>query len=138
MNALERVGEALTAILDEALPQLDWQTSINGAHMPKKLTGTVSCDRVSLKSADKTGIKAEALYDVMLLCPNPALMKDTPRLLEGLAEAGCRAIWDCPDLDGWATDSEVMEMIFGAPAGRPEIGAALLKVRVAFNFEEDE
>jgi hypothetical protein len=131
MSRRKEVQEAIVRILTDEVPEIaDWRGAVIGAARHRGLAGTVSCDRVRFKADTKDSREATALFSVYILDA------EASGQAEDIADKACAALSKNPTLDNWATDSEVVQMLFGAPQGRPEAGLAVLELEVKFDTGE--
>lgn len=131
---LRNVSDAIQAILEDKVKDIEWKQAVMGPIFPKTLTGFICCDEVTFDPATKIEPLAKAVYGVQIVCPNPS--KDTSTtLVEDYAMATMEALRGEPKLDGWAVDSNVESITFGTPAGNATIGIAIIKLSVMYELE---
>lgn len=130
---LARITDALYAILKDEVNGVTWEISPMGAKFQSGRRGYISCDEVEYSPLTKGGENARATFLLEVIDPNPP--KTETEAIETLAMHIRKRLKTNETLDGWARSSRVRKIMFGSPAGHPNIGAALFEYEV--NFEEE-
>ena len=137
MNRLHQVTDALMAILESELPTIKWQEKPVGAAYPTILTGTVSCGALKFERISKLDTNCSASFVIYLINPSKA-DADNPRKIEGLALDVQNILSKNSDLDGWASDCNVLNIVWGTAPGRVDIGMAVINITIDFDTEQEE
>lgn len=127
-----RVADALQAILEEEVPEVPWRYEVLGPVFPKDPTGFIACDEMNYKPFNKGDALAEATFGIQIIYPNPNKQQENAANVEDLAVKVRRVLTNNNTLDGWAVDSTVERIVFGAAAGNNRIGTALLSFTVKY------
>lgn len=129
MSRREEVSEALLELLKEKIPEVtDWKSAATGAKRGKEISGTVSCDKIKFTLDAKGEREATATYSIYVL--DPASITG----VDNIADHIDAALTDNPDINKWATDSRVKEILFGVAQGRETAGLALITLEVKFDL----
>lgn len=129
MSRREEVTEALIALLQEQITEVtDWKGAIVGAKRSKVVAGTVSCDRVRFGFDAKGEREATATYSIYVLDPSSVTSVDA------IADHIDTVLTNNPDINKWATDSRIKEILFGVAQGCETAGLALITLEVKFDL----
>ena len=134
-SRLHEVANALLALLADEVSAIPWVEEIIGPKFPKETTGTLSCSQLTFKSNAEATTTASAVYNIAIIAPDPAKNASDPRYIESLALQVYAALQDS-NLDGWADNTIIKRIIFGAAPGRIECGMALIEIVITFGMEE--
>jgi len=131
MSRRTEVQEAIRRILVDEVPEVaDWQTRLVGIERGTGLVGGISCDRVAFATAAKGEREATATYSIYLIDYGNSFDVDA------LADKADAAFAADPSLDGWATDSRVKRILYGAAPTRAPVCVACLELEVKYDMRE--
>ena len=128
MTRREEVTEAIKELLEEEIPDVEWLTLINGAKRGKAITGTITCDRISFANDCKGEREATAKYTIYIL-DNSSIEG-----VDAIADKADKVLTANPDLNRWATDSRIKEIVFGVAQGKEKSGLACIIFEVKFDL----
>ena len=129
MSRREEVSDALLELLKEEIPEVaDWKSAATGAKRGKEISGTISCDKIKFSLDAKGEREATATYSIYVLDPASITGVDT------IADRIDAVLTANPNINRWATDSRVKEILFGVAQGRETAGLALITLEVKFDL----
>lgn len=128
MTRREEVTAAIKELLEENIPDVEWLTLITGAKRGREITGTITCDRISYSNDCKGEREATAKYSIYILDNNSI------EGVDAIADKVDKVLTANPDLNRWATDSRVKEIMFGVAQGKEKAGLAYIIFEVKFDL----
>lgn len=131
-TTLRQVSDAIEAILEDKIPDIEWKAAVLGPVFPKTLTGYICCDSVDYNVDTKGADTAEATFAIQIICPNPKENPEGTEYVENYAMQVRETLAEEWDLDGWARDSSVEKITFATPAGISSVGVAILEFHVQY------
>lgn len=121
----KEIGAAIRSLLETSVPTVTWTERLTGANRGKDICGSITCDRVQYAWSDKTTLVATAKYSIYLV--------DTPSsgTVDDIADEVFTTLHS-DDLGGLVIDSNILEIIYGAAQGKPEIGIVMMEYEVQY------
>lgn len=128
MSRREEVTAAILELLEEEVPEVLWRTANAGAERNRQITGSINCDRISFTTDCKGEREATAQYTIYILDASSITgVDDIADRVDAILTAN-------PDINNWATDSIVKEIIFGVAQGKKDSGVAIIIFEVKFDL----
>ena len=130
LSPLEALSAAIRAVLEEAVPALQWKEDVAGAGIPSVPTGTISADEIQFGRESKLDGTGTVNFSIFIIVPDQK--GQPPHYAERLAMEARAALEADDSLGGAASESMVHRVVFGTAPGVSGrgAGAALISYEV--------